>query len=40
LLLPRLIATTFVQPALSLIGVFCGIAAALLVANLVLDLPM
>ncbi|MEO8845850.1 MAG: ABC transporter permease [Kofleriaceae bacterium] len=40
LLLPRLLATTFVQPALSLIGVFVGIVAALLIANLALDLPM
>jgi phospholipid/cholesterol/gamma-HCH transport system permease protein len=40
LLLPRLLAATFVQPALSLIGVFVGILAALLIANLALDLPM
>jgi phospholipid/cholesterol/gamma-HCH transport system permease protein len=40
LVLPRLLATTFVQPALSLIAVFVGIVAALLIANLALDLPM
>ncbi|MFT3696894.1 MAG: ABC transporter permease [Kofleriaceae bacterium] len=40
LLLPRLIATSFVQPALTLIGVFVGILGAMLVASLVLELPV
>lgn len=40
LLLPRLIATSFVQPALTLIGVFVGIAGAMIVASLVLGLPV
>jgi phospholipid/cholesterol/gamma-HCH transport system permease protein len=39
LLLPRLLALSFVQPALTLIGIFVGIAGAMLVAALVLDLP-
>lgn len=40
LLLPRLLALSFVQPALTLIGIFVGIAGALIVARLSLDLPM
>lgn len=39
LLLPRLLALSFVQPALSLIGIFVGILGALIVARLSLDLP-
>ncbi|MEO6771903.1 MAG: ABC transporter permease [Kofleriaceae bacterium] len=39
LLLPRLLALSFVQPALTLIAMFVGIAGALIVARLSLDLP-
>jgi phospholipid/cholesterol/gamma-HCH transport system permease protein len=39
LLLPRLLALSFVQPALSLIAIFVGILGALVVARLSLDLP-
>jgi phospholipid/cholesterol/gamma-HCH transport system permease protein len=39
LLLPRLLALTFVQPALSLIGIFVGILGAGIVARLSIDLP-
>lgn len=39
LLLPRLIALTFVQPALSLMAMFLGIAGGMLVAALLLHLP-
>lgn len=39
LLLPRLLALSFVQPALSLIGIFVGILGALVVARVSLDLP-
>jgi phospholipid/cholesterol/gamma-HCH transport system permease protein len=39
LLLPRLLALSFVQPALSLIGIFVGIVGAGIVARLSLDLP-
>ncbi len=39
LLLPRLIATSFVQPALTLIGMFVGMVGAMIVASLVLGLP-
>jgi phospholipid/cholesterol/gamma-HCH transport system permease protein len=39
LLLPRLLALSFVQPALTLIGIFVGIIGSLLVARLALDLP-
>lgn len=39
LLLPRLLALSFVQPALTLIGIFVGIAGSLVIARLALDLP-
>jgi phospholipid/cholesterol/gamma-HCH transport system permease protein len=39
LLLPRLLALSFVEPALTLIGVFVGILGSLLVATATLDIP-
>ena len=39
LLLPRLLALSIVQPALSLMSMFLGIAGGMLVAGLVLHLP-
>lgn len=39
LLLPRLLALSFVQPALTLIAVFVGIAGSMVIASLVLGLP-
>jgi len=40
LILPRIISITIVGPALTLIGVFIGMAGGALVATLTLDLPM
>jgi phospholipid/cholesterol/gamma-HCH transport system permease protein len=40
LLLPRLLAITFVQPALTLFAMFVGIAGGMLVAFLILHMPV
>ncbi len=39
LLLPRLLALSFVEPALTLIAMFVGVAGSLIVAAIALDLP-